>query len=75
MNNLYGVQNYSNNPLNLQRRDEHFVIRRALFLRFFWRYFFQNFAFQDTSMTSWGSTGGVTVCRRMLQCISNTKKF
>ena len=26
-------------------------------------------------MTSWGSTGGVTVLRRMLQCISNTKKF
>jgi hypothetical protein len=34
MNNLYGVQNYSNNPLNMQRRDEHFVIRRAFFALF-----------------------------------------
>jgi len=51
------------------------LLSGALFLRFFWKYFFQNFAFQDTSMTSWGSTGGVTVCRRMLQCISNTKNF
>ena len=44
------------------------------FLRFLWKLFFQNFGFQDSSMTSWGSTGGVTVLRRMLQCISN-KKF
>ena len=41
MNNLYGVQNYSNNPLNMQRRDEHFVIRRAFFCAFFGNIFFR----------------------------------
>jgi hypothetical protein len=49
-------------------------VRRA-FLRFLWKNFLQNFGFQDSSMTSWGSTGGVTVLGRMLQCISNTKKI
>ena len=49
----------------------------ALFGNFalFQKKLFQNFESQDTSMTSWGSAGGVTVLRRMLQCISNTKKF
>ena len=51
-------------------------VRRAFYeiLRFFGKKFCNNFGFQYISMTSWGSAGGVTVLRRMLQCISNTKK-
>ena len=78
MNNLQKkVHGCSNIPLNMQKGNEHSMQKRsgAFFLRFFCKIFFQNFWFQDTSMTSWGSTGGVTVARRMLQCISNTKKF
>ena len=71
------VHGCSNIPLNMQKGNEHSIKKGpgALFFALFVKLFFQNFGFQDSSMTSWGSTGGVTVLRRMLQCISNTKNF
>jgi len=60
----------------MQKGNEHSIRKgQARFLRFFVKIFFQNIGFQDTSMTSWGRTGGVTVLRRMLQCISKYKKI
>ena len=61
----------------MQKGNDYSITERsgALFLRFFCRNFLQKFWFQDTSMTSWGHAGGVTVLRRMLQCISKYKKF